>query len=172
MTYCHPFLPILELSPASLTLRASREIQDMGAFLFTTTLAIASRYTRRQHRPAGLAMPVLEPDLSARIRRLAYAHFASSMFRRHQSLRDLQAAFLLAGWGLHPTAEGPEAWMTTGHCGRLALRLGLHRLGRAKPAIASPSSSSGEWKKLISQWKTWLCWYSYVPFSHRRLRPS
>lgn len=158
VTYCHPFLPILELCRAGD--QRTSEIQEMGAFLFTTILAIASRYTRRQARPSGLAMPELDQDASLKIRRLAYAHFASSMFRRHQSLRDLQATFLLAGWGLHPGAEGPEAWMTTGHCGRLALRLGLHKLGRTAMPIMPPLGSQIEMAKLVSRWKTWLCWFS------------
>lgn len=155
MSYCHPFLPIVELSCNGKD--RDLEFREMGAYLFTTVLAIACRYTDRQHRPLGLVVPELDQGPSLKIRRLAYAHFASSMFRRHQSLRDLQATFLLAGWGLHPGSEGPEAWMTTGHCGRLALRLGLHELGKL-PLSSNIASGPGT-KKLVSQWKTWLCWY-------------
>lgn len=155
MSYCHPFLPILELS--STGSNRYTEICEMGPFLVSTVMAIACRYTRHQHRPLDLIMPEIDPDSCLKIRRLAYSHFASSMFRRHQSLRDLQAKFLLAGWGLHPGPEGPEPWITTGHCGRLALRLGLHKLG--SPQASSAMSPSGDSKKLISQWKTWLCWY-------------
>lgn len=155
LSYCHPFLPILELSHTGGDHLA--EIRDMGAYLFTTVLAIAAGHISHQHRIQGLVMPALDPEPSLKIRRLAYGHFASSMFRRHQSLRDLQATLLLAGWGLHPGSEGPEAWMTTGHCGRLALRLGLHNLGK----VVRPTTvlSAVETNKLISQWRTWLCWY-------------
>lgn len=160
MSYCHPFLPILEMSrPED---QRTAEIQEMGSFLFTTVLAIAARYDSSHNRPSALPMPDLNPEASLNIRRLAYKHFASSMFRRHQSIRDLQATFLLAGWGLHPGAEGPEAWMTTGHCGRLALRLGLHKLGRTGTTLVPvpPPSSRPEMAKLVSRWKTWLCWFS------------
>jgi hypothetical protein len=132
----------------------------MGPYLFTTILAVAarSRY-KAETAKHGSFVSALDPEASLKLRRLAYAHFASSHFRRHQSLRDIQATLLLSGWGLHGSYEGPEAWMSTGHCGRLAHRLGLVFLGKTPASRSAHGKSSAQVTKLLAQWKTWLCWY-------------
>lgn len=159
LLHCHRFMPFLEFSRP--LLERMDEVRQMGPYLFTSVLAVGARFKSRVNRHGAASPPLLNRDASLRLRRLAYAHFASSHFRRHQSLRDLQATLLLSGWGLHGGYEGPEAWMSTGHCGRLAHRLGLNTLGKTWSSRSSQDKSPLEVTKLLGQWKTWLCWFWY-----------
>jgi trimethylamine:corrinoid methyltransferase-like protein len=70
----------------------------------------------------------------------------------------VQATLLLAGWGLQSGGGGPDPWLVTGHCARLAHRLGLHRVTGTVPNAGGAHESAAT-EKTWAQWRTWLAWY-------------
>lgn len=148
-TKCHPFLPIVATTDTGLT--GLRDIRQRCTYLCTTILAIGARFYLKHctRHNILLNLPLQAP---AAIARLAYSHLAASLFRKQHQLADVQATLLLAGWGLQSGGGGPDPWLVTGHCTRLAQRLGLHRTSGRQGA------ADQEAKQLL-QTRTWLGWY-------------
>lgn len=146
---CHAFLPIMSFEAQP---DRTEQLRRTSSFLLTAVLAIGSRFYCKYTASRG--EPLLQSDVAAAIARLAYAHLAASLFRKQHQLADVQATLLLGGWGLQAGGGGPDPWLVTGHCARLAHRLGLHRIGSAS-WIASTQSP----EKRGAQWRTWMAWF-------------
>lgn len=152
---CHPFLPIVNVSTVQIDRHA--DIRHRSAFLYTAILAIAARfYVKHSALPSGVY--ALTSAAAAGMARLAYSHLAASLFRKQHQLADVQATLLLGGWGLQAGGGGPDPWLVTGHCARLAHRLGLHRASSLHiPPLNDLDDHAKD--KRVSQWRTWACWY-------------
>ncbi|EIW72499.1 hypothetical protein TREMEDRAFT_24778 [Tremella mesenterica DSM 1558] len=159
---CHQYLPVVHFSRSNLP--RFLEIRRRCSFLLTTILAIAARFYRpHRERFPSHHLPPLDAEAPHVMARLAYSHLAASLFRKQHQLLDVQATILLAGWGLHAGGRGPDPWLLTGHALRLAHRLGLHRVGN-NPSVSFEGLDDEARDKLLTQWKTWLCWYHFDGF--------
>lgn len=145
--HCHPSLPVIA------DRISASDMQRTSSYLLTVVIAVASRFWLRSTYPSQppSGWDVRIPSASAH---LAYSHLAATLFRKQHRLADVQATLLLAGWGLQGGGQGPDPWLVTGHCVRLARRMGLHRT----PYDVVPESLEGK-RRLRDRWRVWLCWY-------------
>jgi hypothetical protein len=162
MTKCHLTLPIVESDFAT----ARRK----SPFLFTTMLAIAGMYyVASQQRDSSL--PFVEPSAITAIKQLAYSHFGASMFRKRPRALDVQAVLLLSNWNLFGRGMSPDTWLVSGHCGRLAYRIGLDRVADIGSHIPPSDGEAflSQSLPILERWRTWLGWNMYVRYAVLRL---
>lgn len=149
--HCHSFLPILDVALTD----PFTPIQKFPT-LFSTVLAIASRFYRRHN-----TTHTLDPQLPLALAEIAESLLAKSILRKQHALADVQAILLLAAWGLRPGGKGPDAWVLTGHATRVARRLGVHRVvahaitGSMGPQDRSESGVDGHDAAVSRQWRLW-----------------
>ncbi len=110
----------------------------------------------------------MEEAAPAGIRKLAFSHLAATLMRKEHTLSDVQATMILALWGLLPNGKGPDPWLLTGHCQRMAQRLGIHKVALQPVILRAASLEAGQMlgqedveplEKALTQWKTFLYCY-------------
>lgn len=82
------------------------------------------------------------------------------MFRKQPRVLDVQAVLLLANWNLFGRGMSPDNWLVSGHCGRLAYRIGLDQIADAASQVDEVRSSGDN--PVLERWGTWLGWNMYV----------
>ncbi|GMK56158.1 hypothetical protein CspeluHIS016_0212140 [Cutaneotrichosporon spelunceum] len=138
MERCHVTFPVMRYE--------YEDLHRKSPFLFTCVLAVASRYYLR-YQQVNPSLPVIEATAITAIKDLAYSHLGASMFRKQPGVMDVQAVLLLANWNLFGQGMSPDNWLVSGHCGRLAYRIGLDRI-----------ASYARDRPVLCRWRAWLGW--------------
>jgi hypothetical protein len=133
-----------------------------SSFLFTVIIAIAGRFYNGHCRVNNSARMQLTPDQSKSINQLADSHLALSMFRKEYHLADVQSVSLLSVWNIHGAGQSPDQWMLSGHCGRLAHRIGLEKTtARGEQVFAQRRElqiDATELRSMLEHWTTLVAW--------------
>ena len=154
-TKCHPLFPFIAY-------KSLDEMSRYSSFLCTVIIAIAGRFYNGHCLVSNSARKQLTSDQSKSISQLAHSHLALSMFRKEYGIGDVQAVLLLSVWNIHGSGQSPDQWMLSGHCGRIAHRIGLEKTAsRGEEVLAQRREleiAATELRSLMEHWATLVAW--------------
>lgn len=155
------------LSPIRPDAKSFQRLRNSSSCLFSAILAIAARfYVRHSEKFPVSGLPPISSSTPTTIGRLAYSHLGATLFRKEYRREDVQAIMLLSFWNLFGAGHSPDPWLVSGHCMRLALRVGLDKAPILAKELHSKFTRAEDASKQLSvvlaDWRTWLWWYMWV----------
>lgn len=132
------------------------DLQRKSPFLFTVILAVACRFYHKHStsypRPDR---PPISASVVGDVAHMAFAHLGASLFWKQHQLADVQSVQLISLWVLSRPGQSPDQWLVSGHCSRLAYRIGMNKV--SETAVDAPDRANR-----LESWQTWLAWYRWV----------
>ena len=108
MNHCHPFLPIVDISPTDTFTSVQRYPS-----LFSAILAISARFYLRH---SATSCPI-DSHVPTALADIAESHLAHTLLRKEHTLADVQTVLLLAGVGIAEWWQGARCLGLDRACG-------------------------------------------------------